>query len=246
MNYPSTKKIILSWVLESILILLQFITFFLFIPLPKYKKENKGTILIITDILTPPFFYLLLRFHLQKKGFNIYFFYCYNPFKKLLIQSKKLSNFILKQNETNITIIGHGFGGLLPLSINDEARKKIRRIITLDTPFWGTQLANYLKFLPAFKDILPRSEYLITYKMNVLLYEEFYPFVAWQDQWIFPENLLKFGQGRDIIMDIPGRLNLILHIENVQTLIQFLEQFFAPKTIQKQYKTEVTKKRKKS
>ncbi len=228
MNQPSREKIILSWILEVLFLILQLFTFFLFIPIPKFNKGNKGTILLITDLFTSPLLYLLIRYYFIKENYNIYFFYCYNPFSSLTVQSQKLTQFLLKLPEKNITIIGHGAGGLLPLSISDEARKKIKRLITLDTPFWGTQLFSKLSFIKAFKDMLPRSEFLISYKMNALLYEEFSPIISWQDEWIIPENLLKFGQGRDIILDIPGRLNLILHLENIKTLIQFLNQLHSP------------------
>ncbi|GIX41026.1 MAG: hypothetical protein KatS3mg129_0759 [Leptospiraceae bacterium] len=229
MNHPSRKKIIISWLLETFYLFLQLISLPLYIPLPKFIKGKRGTIVIITDLVTSPLLYLLLRYYFVKEGYNLYFFYCYNPFIDLKQHSKKLSQFLLKIPTNKLTIIGHGAGGLLPLALPDEARKKIQRLITLDTPFWGTQVYNYLKFIKSFNDILPRSEYLLSYKMNALLYEEFYPFIAWQDEWIFPENLLKFGQGRDIILDIPGRLNLILHPENVQTLVQFFNQFFTVK-----------------
>jgi hypothetical protein len=226
MNHPSRKKVIISWILEGIFLILQLITAILFIPIPKYTKGNRGTIVFITDLLTSPLFYLLIRYYFTKEGYNIYFFYCYNPFKSMQLHSKKLSEFLLKIPHQKLTMIAHGSGGLVPLALSDEARKKIHRLITLDTPFWGSQIYHSLKFIKSFNDLLPRSDFLLTFKMNALLYDEFYPFVAWQDEWIIPENLIKFGQGRDIILDIPGRLNLILHLENIQTLIQFCNQFF--------------------
>ncbi|MCS7204092.1 MAG: hypothetical protein NZ853_00170 [Leptospiraceae bacterium] len=221
---------IISWIIEVLLLVLQLFTFYLYIPLLPYKKGKKGTILIVTDILTPPFFYFIMRHYFKKSDYQVFFYYCYNPFVSIYKHSQRLSQKLTQSDLKKITLIGHGNGGLISLSLSDEARKKIHRIITLDTPFWGSQIYRYLTFLPIFKDIVPRSEYLLTYKMNALLYEEFYPIVAWQDEWIFPETLLKFGQGRDIILDIPGRLNLILHFENIQTLVQFCDQFFIQKT----------------
>lgn len=227
MNHPSRKKIITSWIIEIFFLILQIITSILYIPLLKNTKGHRGNILIITDLFTSPLLYLYLRQKFVKEGYNIFFYYCFNPFIPLKRHTERLSNLILKIPYNQITIIAHGAGGLLPLSLPDEARKKIHRLITLDTPFWGTQLFQSLKFIKAFYDISPRSDYLLTYKMNALLYEEFFPIVAWQDEWIVPENLSRFGQGRDILLDIPGRLNLILHPENVYTILQFCEQFFS-------------------
>lgn len=231
MNQPSRKKILLSWFLEGFFLLLQLITLILFIPLPNSKKkENKNSVVIITDILTSPFLYFLLYIYLIRNHYNVYFYYSYNPFRNLSTHSSKLSNFLNKLSEVNLTLIGHGIGGLIPLSISDEARKKVKKLITLGTPFWGTQIFKYFDFIPMYKDLLPRSEYLISFRMNSLLYEEFYPFTPWMDEWILPDTLLKFGQGRDILLDIPGRLNLILHYENIETLVQFINQIHPHQT----------------
>ncbi len=225
MNQPSRIKILLSWLLEGFFLLLQVITIILFIPLPSSKKkENKNTIVIITDILTSPILYIILYLYLIRNQYNVYFYYTFNPFRNLISHSLKLSNYLNKLPEFNITLLGHGAGGLIPLSISDEARKKVKKLITLGTPFWGTQIYKYLDFIPIFKDLLPRSDYLISYRMNSLLYEEFYPFTPWMDEWILPDTLLKFGQGRDNLLDIPGRLNLILHLENIETLVHFINQ----------------------
>jgi hypothetical protein len=245
MNHPSRKKIITSWIIEIFFLILQIITSILYIPLLKNTKGNRGNILIITDLLTSPLLYLYFRQKLAREGYNIFFYYCFNPFLPLKRHTERLSELLLKIPNNQFTIIAHGAGGLLPLSLPDEARKKIHRLITLDTPFWGTQLFQSLKFIKAFYDISPRSEYLLAYKMNALLYEEFFPIVAWQDEWIVPENLLRFGQGRDILLDIPGRLNLILHRENVNTIIQFCNQFF-PHNIILQNKPKDSAREKKS
>lgn len=224
MNQPSRKKLILSWILEGVFLLIQIITIILFIPLPNNKKGEKNTIVIITDVLTSPILYLIFYLYLVKNHYKVYLFYSFNPFKNINSHSKKLSKYLLKIPENNLTLIGHGSGGLIPLSISDEARKKVKKFVTLGTTFWGTQVFSWIDFIPFFKDLLPRSEYLITYRMNSLLYEEFYPFIPWIDEWVIPNTLQKFGQGRDIILDIPGRLNLILHLENIKTYIQFFDQ----------------------
>ncbi|MFN3605024.1 MAG: hypothetical protein ACK4UJ_09970 [Leptonema sp. (in: bacteria)] len=249
MNQPSRKKILLSWLLEGIFLFLQLLTLFLFIPLPNSKKGNKNAFVIITDVITSPILYIVLYLYLIKNQYRVYFYYSFNPLKNLNSHSLRLSRFLINIPEQNLTLLGHGAGGLVPLSISDEARKKVKKLITLGTGYWGTQLFKYFDFIPLFRDLLPRSEYLTTYKMNALLYEEFYPFTPWFDEWIFPDTLLKFGQGRDIILDIPGRLNLILNLENIKTYLQFFNQIhntklekFPTKKIQNRNKEKKQKK----
>ena len=87
-----------------------------------------------------------------------------------------------------------------------------------------TQVLNWLPFIPSFHDMTPGSEYLLINRMNALLFPSFSPFVPWRDEWIFPANLARFGQGRDLILDWPGRLNLLFSADVAETVIEHLNR----------------------
>lgn len=222
MSEPRNSRIIIGWLFESLWILLQIIGIILFIPLPAFRKGQRGSVVIVTDLLTSPLFYLKIRSNLKNQGYSVYVFVNFNPFRSIKKSARLLSGYIEKQNLKHCVILGHGVGGLLPLALPDEGRQRAYYLLGLGTPFHGTTLTQHLGFIPSLRDITPRSEFLLLHRMNALLFNEFSPFSAWNDEWIWPNSLTRFGQGRDLILDYPGRLNLILHSENLHSAIEFL------------------------
>lgn len=222
MSEPQRNRILLGWALEAVWILLQLLGMILYIPLPAYRNGRRGNVLIVTDLLTSPLFYLLLRSVLIKEGYSVYFYINFNPFRSLKESARRLAQHIEKEGIQRCVLIGHGIGGLLPLALPDEGRKHVYHLLGLGTPFHGTTLFRHLSFIPSFRDVTPRSEYLLIHRMNALLFDDFSPFSAWLDEWIVPASLSRFGQGRDLIVDFPGRMNLVLSPENVRTVVEFL------------------------
>ncbi|MBW7858260.1 MAG: hypothetical protein H3C43_08210 [Leptonema sp. (in: Bacteria)] len=222
MTEPRKSRIILGWLVESLWILLQIIGIILYIPLPAFRKGQRGSIVIVSDLLTSPLFYLKIRSALKKQGYSVYVFVNFNPFRSIKRSARQLAQFIEKESLKHCVIMGHGVGGLLPLALPDEGRKRAYYLLGLGTPFHGTTLTQHLGFVAALRDITPRSEFLLLHRMNALLFNEFSPFSAWNDEWIWPNSLTRFGQGRDLILDYPGRLNLVLHSESLHSIIDFL------------------------
>ncbi len=222
MSEPQRNRILQGWLLESLWMLLQIIAILFFIPLPAYRKGRRGHVLIVTDLLTSPLFYIFLRSSLIRQGYSVYFFYNFNPFRSLKDSARQLSRLIEKEGLQRCVLIGHGIGGLLPLALPDEGRKRVYHLLGLGSPYHGTTLFRYLGFIPALRDSTARSDFLLAHRMNALLFDAFSPFSAWSDQWIVPDSLCRFGQGRDLVLDYPGRLNLVLFTDNIQALTEFL------------------------
>ena len=152
-----------------------------------------------------------------------------NPFKSLNEHSLILSSRLEQWNIKNGILIGHGMGGLIALSLPDSGRRRIEHLVSIGTPFHGSRLLIYLKFIPALRDMVVGSDFLLMYSMNALMFPLFTPFKAWLDQWIVPFNLAHFGQGRDLIMDQVGHFNLILGKESLLTIINcIIEQHPEP------------------
>lgn len=222
MSEPRNSRIVIGWLFESFFVLLQILSLIFYIPLLPFRKGQRGSVVIVTDLLTSPLFYLKIRSNLKKQGYSVYLFVNFNPFRSIKKSARLLSGFIEKHNLKHCVILGHGVGGLLPLALPDEGRQRAYYLLGLGTPFHGTTLTRHLGFIPSLRDITPRSEFLLLHRMNALLFNEFSPFSAWNDEWIWPNSLTRFGQGRDLILDYPGRLNLILHSENLHSVIEFL------------------------
>ncbi len=224
MEPVSRLRLFLGWSLEVLLLLLQLIFVFLPIPLPSYRRGRRGTVIIVTDILTSPLFYFLLARRLKKNGYSVFVHSCYNPLKGFRVHARTLSANLEKWNVRQATLLCHGAGGLASLGLPDPGRQRIQYLVTLGAPFHGTTLLNWLPFVPAFHDLTPGSEYLLINRMNALLFPSFSPFVPWRDEWIVPSGLARFGQGRDLILDWPGRLNLLFSEDVGDTVIEHLNR----------------------
>lgn len=208
--------------MEGIWILLQMIGLFLPIPLPAYRKGGRGTIIIVTDLLTTPLFYLPLRSTFKNEGYSVYTFPVINPFRDFQHHARKLARFLNQEELKECILICHGSGALSALALPDNGRQRCKYLLTCGSPLNGSRIYSMLEFIPGFGDLIPGSSFLLLNRVNSLLFPFFSPFSAWKDQWIIPGNLARFGQGRDLIVDIPGRLNLILSAENRKTYVEQL------------------------
>ncbi|MCB1137118.1 MAG: hypothetical protein KDK23_00120 [Leptospiraceae bacterium] len=224
MEPVSRLRLILGWTLETLLLILQLIFLLLPFPLPAFKRGRRGTIIIVTDLLTSPLFYFLLMQRLKKNGYSVYIHSGFNPLKGFRVHARTLSSNLEKWNVHQATLLCHGSGGLASLGLPDPGRQRIKYLVTMGAPFHGTTLLNWLPFIPAFHDMTPGSEYLLINRMNALLFPSFSPFVPWKDEWIVPGNLARFGQGRDLILDWPGRMNLLFSRDVGETIIEHMNR----------------------
>ena len=224
MEPVSRLRLFLGWTVEVLLLLLQILFLILPIPLPSYRRGRRGTIIIVTDLLTSPLFYFLLASRLKKNGYSVFIHSCFNPLKGFRLHARSLSANLEKWGVTQATLLCHGAGGLASLGLPDPGRQRIRYLVTLGSPFHGTTVLNWLPFIPAFHDLTPGSEYLLINRMNALLFPGFSPFVPWRDEWIVPSGLARFGQGRDLVLDWPGRMNLLFSADVAETIVDQLNR----------------------
>jgi len=64
----------------------------------------------------------------------------------------------------NISIIGHSLGGVIAVALSQRNKNKINKVVTLASPFGGSESAYYLKYIfPAyglFKNVSSTNPYL--------------------------------------------------------------------------------------
>lgn len=224
MSAPNSNRILRGWLQEAIWVLLQIVTLILFIPLPAYRRGKRGTVFLISDLLTAPLFYIPLRSLLIRHGYSVIFVSNFSPLRDLKKSARRLSRIIEAEGSQRCILIGHGVGAVLPLALPDEGRKRVHYLLGLGGCYHGTTLFRNLSFVPALGDVVARSNFLLTHRMNALLFDDFYPFSAWSDEWIVPGTLNRFGQGKDLILDFPGRMNLLLFPDTLRAVVEFLDQ----------------------
>lgn len=179
-----------------------------------HKDRN---ILIVPGFRAGRSFYQKLKSNLDNLGFRVGILSTLrNP-----TSLEEAVSFLAKQILTGpdeLTLIAHNTGGLLILILPDEARRKIKRLITLGTPFHGSTVFNDSRFSYWGAE----SDWVKQNYKNALFFPLFQPLSAIEDFSFPPQESTEFGQGRDLWFDVPGNYNLVRRSENLRTLREFL------------------------
>ena len=181
-------------------------------------------VVIATDVLAHPLVYARLRAALVRNGYTVFLSRCASPFLSLNDHARTLARRLEAWQLREAILIGHGMGSLCALALPDQARRRIRHLVSLGAPFHGSRVFLPLGLLPAFRDMSVGSEYLLLNRVNALLFPVITPFAAWRNEWIQPPNLAHFGQARDLILDQVGHYNLVYGGEVVRTIVEVLNQ----------------------
>ena len=219
-------QLIRGWVKEIFWILLVILTAIpgLFVKRLVRRGRRPQSIIVTTDALVTPLAYFRLASRLHRAGFSVLVVSTGHVFLGLREQARRLAALLDRYQIKDGILIGHGKGTLAALSLPDAGRQRLHHLISLGAPFNGSRLFMPIAFVPALRDMAVGSDYLLFNRMNCMLFQSFSPFSAWQDEYIIPFNLARYGQGRDLILDQVGRYNLVLGGDNLNTLIEFLEE----------------------
>ncbi|MBE7440804.1 MAG: hypothetical protein HS115_20340 [Spirochaetales bacterium] len=194
---------------------------------PGPLRGRRRPIVIVADFFCSPLYYLPLRRALARAGFPVYLAKPGHIFRPLREQGRRLSRMLEDWKIEDGILLTHGAGGLAALSLSDASRQRIEHLISLGTPFHGTRLFLWTPYISALRDTAVGSDYLLINRMNALLFTSFTPFIAWQDEWIVPFTLARFGQGRDLVFDQVGRYNLVRSKENIATLVEYISDYYS-------------------
>jgi hypothetical protein len=177
---------------------------------------NKN-ILIVPGFEAGKSFYSRLKSNLDNLGFHVGVLSTLRNPTSIEEAVQYLSKQILTA-PNDVTIIAHNTGGLLCLVLPDLARRKVKRLITLGTPFHGSDKFQNSRL--SFWGY--QSDWAVKNYKNALFFPLFQPLSAIEDFSFPPQESTEFGQGRDLWFDIPGNYNLVRREENLRTLREFL------------------------
>ncbi|MDZ4726308.1 MAG: alpha/beta hydrolase [Leptospira sp.] len=192
--------------------------FLFFLPGHQIPEDCNGKdILIVPGHEAGKAFYSRLKSNLDNLGFHVGILSTLRDPKSLEESVMYLAKQILTA-PNEVTLIAHNTGGLVVLILPDEARRKVKRLITLGTPYHGSDKFNNTRF--SFWGF--RSDWVTKNYKNALFFPLFQPLSAIEDFSFPPQESTEFGQGRDLWFDIPGNYNLVRREENLRTLREFL------------------------
>ncbi|PKA24635.1 hypothetical protein CH381_19560 [Leptospira sp. mixed culture ATI2-C-A1] len=189
-----------------------------YLPSHLFVENNKDkNILIVPGFRAGRSYYSRLKSNLDNLGFKVGILSTLRDPISLEEAVQYLASQILTA-PNEVTLIAHNTGGLLVLILPDEARRKVKRLITLGTPFHGSErFTNTRQSYWGYE-----SDWVKTNYKNALFFPLFQPLSAIEDFSFPPQESTEFGQGRDLWFDIPGNYNLVRRNENIRTLREFL------------------------
>lgn len=216
-------RLIWTWTQEAVWLALLVLQLpFVFVQKWSSHGRRKEPVLLLTDLGLSVFAYFRIRMALARAGFPVIVL-SIGSVSSLASQARQLARTLEQLNIQKGILVAHGRGGLTALALPDSGRRRIQHLVTLGTPFHGSRFFTPFAFVPAFGDMNVGSDFLLLHRMNALLFPGFSPFSAYKDEFIYPGNLGHFGQGRDLILDRNGHMNLILDGENIETIVQHIE-----------------------
>jgi len=190
----------------------------LFLPGQETPTNCQGkNLLILPTLHAGKAFYSKVRSNLEAQGFSVAILSTLREPSSLDIAVEHIAKQIETADE-HATLLAHGTGGLYALVLPDSAKKKIRRLITLGTPFQGSRKFHLSGY--SYWDY--GSEWIKQNAKHALFFPLFQPLSAIQDFTYEPQDSTSFGQGRDLWLDIPGNYNLVTRTENLRTIQEFL------------------------
>jgi hypothetical protein len=110
------------------------------------ESSNKS-VLIVTGYKANVNFFLKLKSKLEEKDYSVYFSQIDSNYKKFEIIVENVIKYIKEHEKKEFTAICHSMGTFILLSAmeNDaEVKKKIKKIISLSTPYKGSFWGNLL------------------------------------------------------------------------------------------------------
>lgn len=130
---------------------------------------------------------------------------------------------IKEYNLYNFIIIAHSKGGVIAVSLlaDKEVNKRIKKIITISSPFSGS-LWGHLRLFNS-HELTPKSQLFNNLPINPPLNKKIVNICPCVDNLIIPNKNMYLKGGKNICIDVAGHFNIIHSEKTLQTIKQILE-----------------------
>lgn len=139
--------------------------------------------------------------------------------------AKIVREIIDKNNLKNVVIIGHSKGGLIGkyLLINENKDKKIKGLIAIAAPFYGSLLA---KTSPrqSFKELIPESKILKELNLNKEVNSQIISIMPEFDNHVWHEKGSRLEGAINITVPIKGHHKIIFDKAVIKKIIELIEK----------------------
>ena len=123
------------------------------------------------------------------------------------------------ENLQNITIIAHSKGGLIGkwLLAFQNQDKRIRKLITVATPFSGSRIVKYVPHAPA-KEIHPDSDVIVKLQSENSVNPDIVSICGTSDGHLWPETSCHLEGAQNVKVAAHGHHQVLAHPETLQCI----------------------------
>ena len=185
------------------------------------RRGHRRPVVLVPGFLGRGLAFVRLKRFLVRRGYPVYVAdlgYGVGCIKKKAWQLELL----LRRHELrDCYVIGHSMGGLIAMSMDDDARDRVRHFITLGTAFKGAALGYLVPLFPAARQLNPRSQLLNEILRRARAHDNLTIVVAQWDEIALPMSSCHVDDCH-VIQGVAGHVQLIMRTSSCEQLAELL------------------------
>ena len=182
----------------------------LMLRVPHIDEGKKRPIILVSGLFATPFTHRTLRQKLIALGYPVYCFRAGFQLRSVKKNSQHLEHFLVNNNLSDCYLIAFGLGGIIAMSLGYRGRDRIRKLLTLGSPFKGNWYHIFAFFIPSCLQTIPFSSYLQTLKTNYTNFLNVQSVFAKFDLSMLPFTSARLGRWDDVLLPQIGHYSLFL------------------------------------
>ena len=182
----------------------------LMLRVPHITEGKKRPIILVSGLFATPFTHRVLRQKLIALGYPVYCFRAGFQLRSIKKNSQHLEYFLVNNNLSDCYLIAFGLGGIITMSLGYRGRDRIRKLLTLGSPFKGNWYHIFAFFIPSCLQTIPVSPYLQSLKINYTNFLNVQSVFAKLDLSMLPFTSARLGRWDDILLPQIGHYSLFL------------------------------------
>ncbi len=197
----------------------------IFYKLPFNGKGNKRPVVLISGFWGRTISWGRLYKELIKNGHPVYAVPMGFQVGNIKKKGEELEKFLSDNNIEDCYLVCHSMGGLICWNNIEQYDGRIRMMITLGTPLYGSRLAYYLPLSVSIRQMQPDSELIKSLKKKYKTFSRAISISAGFDQMVVPAKNSRLNQKNDIVIPEAGHLNLYMGPTGIKYIITLLKRF---------------------
>ena len=182
----------------------------LMLRIPHIAEGKKRPIVLVSGLFATPFTHRTLRQKLIALGYPVYCFRAGFQLRSVKKNGQHLEYFLVNNNLSDCYLIAFGLGGIIAMSLGYRGRDRIRKLLTLGSPFKGNWYHIFGFFIPSCLQTVPFSPYLQSLKTNYTNFLNAQSVFTKLDLSMLPFTSARLGRWDDVLLPQVGHYSLFL------------------------------------